>query len=362
MFDRLPSNAGVGARARARRELLLFLHRLAQLGVALCLLVAVGTAGLWLTEDVSPWFAFVWTIDTIATVGSIPPPSSIAGQILKVALIVLGVGTLLYALVAVTEFFVAGHVTGLLDVRRTHRMIDSLSDHFLICGFGRVGRQVARDLRATETGYVVIDANPTSLQSAEEASILFIEGEASDEAVLRQAGIERARAVIACVDSDADNVFITLTARELRPDITIIARASSEDSQKKLLRAGADRVVSPYRSSGSDMARLALHPEVAGVVAVAPEYRLEEIEVSRGCPGAGRVLADVRGSAIIAALRRRDATVIPQPPGETVLEPGDVLIAMGTATAMDRLERLFATSRLASSERASARPAREARD
>jgi voltage-gated potassium channel len=360
VFERLPPAAGEGERARARRELLLFLRRLVQLGVALCLLVAVGTVGLWFTEDVSLWFAFSWTIDTIATVGSIPPPSSIAGQVLKIVLIVLGVGTLLYALVTVAEFFVAGHITGLLDVRRTHRMIDSLSDHFLICGFGRVGRQVARDLRATETGYVVIDANPASLLLAEDAGIPFIEGEASDEAVLRRAGIERARAVIACVDSDADNVFITLTARELRPEITIIARASSEDSQKKLLRAGADRVVSPYTSSGSDMARLALHPEVAGVVAVAPEYRLEEIEVTRRCPGAGKVLADVRGSAIIAALRRRDATVIPQPPGETVLEPGDVLIAMGAASSMDRLERLFAPSRMASSERASGRPAGEA--
>jgi voltage-gated potassium channel len=345
MINRLPSGAGVGAGTRAHYELLVFVRRLAQLGVLLCLLVAAGTLGLWLTEDVSPWFAFVWTIDTIGTVGSITSPASVAGQILRIGLIVLGVGTLFYALVAVTEFFVAGHITGLLDIRRTIRMIDSLSDHYLICGFGRVGRQVARDLKAAESPFVVVDSNPESLEGAIADGILSIEGEASDEVILRRAGIERARAVIACVDSDADNVFITLTARELRPDITIVARASSEASGKKLRRAGADRVVSPYRSSGSDMARFALHPEVSGVVAVAPEYRLEEIVVSSGCAGAGRALADVRGSAIAAALRRSDGTVIPQPSGETVLEPGDVLIAMGTASSMDRLERLFATNR-----------------
>ena len=128
----------------------------------------------------------------------------------------LGVGTLFYALVAVTEFFVAGHVTGLLDERRRQRTVDALSDHYLVCGFGRVGRQVVRDLRAAGAKYVVVDRNPESLEAAAGADTPYIEGEASDELLLRQAGIERARALIACVDSDAENVFITLTARELR--------------------------------------------------------------------------------------------------------------------------------------------------
>ena len=115
------------------------------------------------------------------------------------------------------------------------------------------------------------------------------------------------------MDSDAENVFITLTARELRPDLTIVARASGEESEQKRKRAGAQRVVSPYRSSGSEMARFALHPQVAGVVDVAPEYRMEEIEVTPGCPGAGRPLADVAGSAIVAALRQPDGGLVPQP-------------------------------------------------
>ena len=123
--------------------------------------------------------------------------------------------------------------------------------------------------------------------------------------------------------------------------MTIVARASREEAEQKLQRAGAQRVVSPYKSSGSEMARLALHPQVTGVVDVAPEYRMEEIEVTRGCRAAGRPLADLAGSAIIAALRRADGGLEPQPSGETVLEPGDVVVAMGTAGAMDRLEALF---------------------
>lgn len=338
--------AGTGMSGEARLQLQLFLRRLAKLGGGLCLLLLAGMVGFAATEDTSLWEGFVWTLDTIATVGSIPSPETTGGQILKVLLIVLGVGTLLYALVAVTEFFVAGQITGLLDERRRQRMTNALSDHFLVCGFGRVGRQVVRDLRAAGARYVVIDRNPESLAAAAAGSIPYLEGEASDEQVLRQAGIEGARALIACVDSDAENVFITLTARELRPDLTIVARASADESEQKLTRAGAQRVVSPYKSSGSEMARLALHPQVAGVVDVAPEYRMEEIEVTPGCAGAGRPVADIAGSAIVAALRRHNGELVPQPSGETIVQPGDVLIAMGTARTMDRLEALFAPTAL----------------
>jgi voltage-gated potassium channel len=342
------------ASARARQQFLLFLRRLAKLGVVIALLLVAGMIGFALTEDTSLWVGFVWTLDTIATVGSIPSPETTGGQVLKVLLIVLGVGTLFYALVAVTEFFVAGEITGLLDERRRQRMVDEISDHYLVCGFGRVGRQVVRDLRAAGAEYVVIDRNVESLERAAAAGIPYIEGEAAEEQLLRQAGIDRARALIACVDSDAENVFITLTARELRPDLTIVARASGEESEQKLRRAGAQRVVSPYKSSGSEMARFALHPQVTGVVDVAPEYRMEEIEVTPGCPGAGRSLADVAGSAIVAAVRRPDGELVPQPSGDVVLQPGDVVIAMGTTNAMDRLEALFAPKEVVGSRDAQA--------
>ena len=142
--------------------------------------------------------------------------------------------------------------------------------------------------------------------------------------MLRAAGIERARSVMACVDSDAENIFTCLTARELRSDITIVARASVEDSEKKLLRAGADRVISPYKSSGAEMARLALQPQVTGVVDVAPEYRMEEIVVGEGCAAAGRTIGEVSGTAMIAAVRDADGRMHPQPAGSTVLAAGDV--------------------------------------
>ncbi|HYU59613.1 MAG TPA: TrkA family potassium uptake protein [Solirubrobacterales bacterium] len=319
-----------------------FLRRLGLLGGLISLLVVGGTVGFVITEDVSAWRGFQWTLDTIATVGSIPDPDETRAQVLKVVLIVLGVGTLFYALVTVTEFFVAGHLGGLLSQRRTRRMIQSLSDHHVICGFGRVGRQVARDLKAAGHEFVVVDFNPDNRELAEAIGAPFITGQPSDDEVMLEAGIERARAVLACVDSDAENIFVTLTARELRPDITIVARASVSDSEKKLLRAGADRVISPYKTSGTEMARLALHPQVTGVVDVAPEYRMEEIEVSEECPGVGQSVGQVRGSAVIVAVRRSDGDVEPQPAAETTLRVGDVVVAMGTDAAMDRLEGLFA--------------------
>jgi voltage-gated potassium channel len=319
----------------------LILGQLARLGVLFAVLLLGGTLGFVVTEDTSVWGGVTWTLDTIATVGSVPAPSSTGGQIVKAFLIVLGVGTLYYALVSATEFFVAGHATGLLDARRRERIVDDISEHYLVCGFGRVGRQVVRDLRAAGASYVVIDHNPESLKVAEAAGVPWLQGEASDEALLRRAGIDRCRALIACVDSDAENVFITLTARELRPDLTVVARASSPEAEPKLRRAGAERIVSPYKSSGSEMARLALHPQVTGVVDVAPEYRMEEIEASPGCPGAGRPLADIAGPAIVAAVRRASGELVPQPPSDTVVEAGDVLVVMGTPETIGRLETLF---------------------
>lgn len=320
-----------------------FARRLLRLGAVVAGLVVAGTVGYALTSDRSVWECFLLTLDLVATVGAIPPPRNTGAEVITVLLIVFGVGTLFYALVTVTEFFVHGGLAELLEERRRQRMIDSLTDHYLICGFGRVGRQVASDLRAAGARFVVIDEDPANrdVAAARGVGIRFIEGSPSDDEVLRSAGIERARGVLACVDSDAENIFITLTARELREDIEIVARAAAEDSEPKLRRAGADRVISPYKASGAEMARLALHPNVSGVVDVAPEYRLEEIEVSAGCEGAGKSIGDVRGGAIIVAIRRSDGTFQAQPPAEIELGPGDVIVAMGTVRTLERLESLF---------------------
>jgi voltage-gated potassium channel len=322
-----------------------FLRRLAVLIALIVAIQVAGSVAYSLTEGVSLWQGFLFTLDTVATVGSDPTPPDLAGQIVKVLLIVVGVGTLFYALVTVTEFFVAGHLGEILEERRTLKKIEDLSGHHLICGFGRVGRQVARDLEAGGDDFVVIDELDENKHIADQMGAPFLLGRPSDDEVLKAAGVERAISVLACVDSDAENIFTCLTARELRSDITVVARASVEDSEKKLLRAGADRVISPYKSSGAEMARLALQPQVTGVVDVAPEYRMEEIDVTEGCQAAGQTIGDVRGTTTVAAVRSADGQVHPQPSSDTVLRAGDVVVAMGTVEALRKLESLFVPSR-----------------
>jgi voltage-gated potassium channel len=336
LLHRVPDRSGTAT----QRQLTIFARRILLLGLIAAGLLLLGAVGLALSEKVGLWYAFRWALDTASTVGGFPQPHTVAGQIVQVALIVLGVGTLFYALATVTEFFVAGHLGDLLGARRMQKMIDSLTDHHIICGFGRVGRQVARDLHAARADYVVVDTRNENRHLAEGLGICFIEGDAADDAVLIQAGIARARSIIACADSDANNVFITLTARELRADIPIVARAAIEDTEKKLKRAGADRVISPYKASGTEMARLALHRQLSGVVDVDAEYRMEEIMVGEGCEGVGQTVGDIRGGSMIVGLRRR-SDFQPQPPAETSLLPGDVIVAMGTPTALGRLEGLL---------------------
>jgi voltage-gated potassium channel len=316
------------------------MRRLGVLLSALVVLIVAGSVGFTLVEGTSIGYGFEWTIDTVTTVGSIPDPHDTGGRVLKVAVELFGIVTLFYGLATVAEFFVSGQLSGLLEDRRIQKMIDDYADHYIICGFGRVGRQVARDLQIAGSALVVVDHNPENRDTARELGIPYIEDEPADDEVLGRAGIERARAVVACVDSDAENIFIALTARELRSDVLIIARASAEDSEKKLLRAGADRVVSPYKTSGSEMARVALHPQVGGAFQVA-DYRMEEIEVSPACEGAGRTIDDVRGRSVVVALRRPGGQLEAQPSPQTVVHPGDKLFAIGSPEALERLEELF---------------------
>jgi voltage-gated potassium channel len=325
---------------RSRRELRMFARRLAVLLAALFGLIVVGTIAFVITEGTSVGYSFAWTLDTVTTLGSIQDPHDTGGRIVVVALELFGIGTLFYGLATVAEFFVSGQLSGLLEERRTQRMIDSYTDHYIVCGFGRVGRQVSRDLSRAGVTHLAIDSEPAHRETAETMGVRFIESYAAEDDVLLAAGIERARAIIACVDSDADNIFIALTARELRPDILIVARASAEDSEKKLLRAGADRVISPYKTSGSEMARVALHPQVGGTVEVA-DYRLEEIDVPDACDGVGQTVEQVRGGSVIVAVRRTDGRLEPQPAPDTVVQAGDMLVAIGTPDALEQLELMF---------------------
>jgi voltage-gated potassium channel len=336
-----PSERRRPAATDARRDQLrLFARRVAVVAFISAALIVLGAVGLAISERVDLWFAFRWALDTASTEGGFAQPRTVAGQLVEVALIIVGVGTLFYALAIIAEFFAAGHLAEMLADRRTQRMIDSLNDHHIICGFGRVGVQVARDLQVARAQAVVIDLDPEHRDQAQALGFHFVQGDASDELVLQEAGIERARSIVACSDSDAVNVFIALTARELRADISIVARAASEDTEKKLRRAGADRVISPYKASGTEMARLALHRQLSGAVDVGEEYRLEEIVVGDGSGGVGQSVGEVRGASMIVGLRR-GTDFQPQPAAEATLQAGDVILAMGSPEVLDRLEDLL---------------------
>jgi voltage-gated potassium channel len=259
--DRIQRRIGLGQSrgpAVARHEVRRFARRLALLIGALNLLLLGGAGAFALSEHVSYWQGFLWALDTVATVGSIPQPDRLGGQLTKVVLITLGLGTMLYVLITLTELFVAGDLSGLVEARRMQSKISQLKDHYLVCSFGRVGRQVVRDLRAAGVPFVVIDDNPELREEIEQMEVLHVDGRPYEDEVLIEAGIERARGMIACIDSDAENIFAALTARQLRPDIHVVARAAEDASESKLRAAGADEVVSPYKTSGHAMAKLAL--------------------------------------------------------------------------------------------------------
>ena len=215
-------------------------------------------------------------------------------------------------------------------------MTENLTDHVIVCGFGALGRAVARELHAAEATFVAIG----SQSGAGAASVLgvpFIGGDPSAPGVLLQAGIQGARALVASNGSDAEDLATTRAARGLRPDLPIAACHSSEDDGHKLAQAGADSVVSPAQAGGVELARRALHP-VAGE---RQEYTIAEVTVVADASGAGHAIAALRGGAFIVGLRRADGTFLPQPPADAHLRPGDTAIVLGTATTIARVEQLL---------------------
>ena len=224
------------------------------------------------------------------------------------------------------------------------RRIDDLSDHYIICAFGRVGRATADEFREQGEQYVVVDSQPGLERLMEEHGAPYIVGDPTHEAILDQAGIERARGLVSAVDSDADNVYITLTARTRNPKLFIVARASSPESVDQLYRAGADRVVSPYTLSGKRMAGLALHPSVVEfieMVTVAPDMRLEEIQILPGSPLDGRTVGDAsaggRYDVTILAVKKPGEPLAASPAQDVVLGAGDLVIALGQAKVLGEL-------------------------
>jgi voltage-gated potassium channel len=310
--------------------------------VAVATVLGLGIAGYMAIEGWTFFDALYMVITTVTTVGyGEIQPLSTAGRTFTMLLIVLGVGTMLYTLSTVVHYAVEGELTRRVGRRRMQGRIEQLRDHVVLCGYGRVGRQIAAEFRRERVAYVVVDVNESSLATASADGCLWVPGNAASDDVLLAAGVKRARGLITAVDSDVDNVYVTLSARGLNPSLYIVARASREDAEPKLRRAGADRVISPYKASGTEMARLALHPNVSGTMDVAAEYRLEEITVQAGSAGASRTVGDVRGGSFIVGVRASDGSFRPQPAAEFVLRAGDVVMAIGTPRTLERLEELF---------------------
>jgi voltage-gated potassium channel len=318
--------------------------------VAVAATIAAGTIGFRLILHES-WLQSAYrAIVTTTLTGLDTVPSSDAARILSIVLVVAGLTIIAYAGAVIVEAIAGGVFTGALAERRRERSIERLHDHFIICGYGRVGRRVADEFRAAGVRYVVVDVREDSLERAQEHGDLFIEGNATDDEDLRRAGVDRARGLVAASDSDTDNLFITLSARAAHPELTIVARASDEAAERKLRLAGADRVVLPYSTAGQVMANLVLRPQVtaflaAVTTAVGPDLQLAEIEVRPSCAAAGRTIRDLRirheTGAIVVALRKPDGSFDTTPEPDTPIEVGDVLIGVGSPNELRRLEDLF---------------------
>ena len=315
-----------------------------QLALAgLAVIIGAGTAG-YTALGFGFLDAFYQAVTTVSTVGFREVrPLSDAGKAFTVALILLGVGTALYAFGVLVEAVVEGNIRDLFGRRRMDKRIAGMAGHVVVCGWGRVGKAIARHVAGVGQEVVVVDRDPERVADAGHPAVV---GDATDDAVLRQAGIERARALVAAIDTDADNLYVTLSGRALRPDLFIVARARVRESEEKLVRAGANRVVNPQAIGGARMAAFVLQPHVAEFLDVVMhdgslEFRLEEVPVPDGSPLVGRSLRDARirdhTGALVLALRDEAGTFTTNPSPETRIEAGQVLIAVGTAAQLAAL-------------------------
>lgn len=271
------------------------------------------------------------TVISLTTVGFTEVhPLDAGGRIFTISLIVLGGGLALLTISLVASLVVQGEFGARGRRRRMDRRIERMRDHYIVCAYGRVGRAVASELRAAGVPYVVIDPNEDLRDRLEEEGMPHMIEDPTREIVLRRAGVEHARALVCAVDSDATNVFITLTARSLNPTLPIVARASEPEAPERLERAGADHVVSPFVTSGGHMARMALDPDVVDALesgsSAGQALALEERLVEHGSPLAGGTVAEA--PAPVLAVRRAHGDVIASPGADLTLAPGDVILLL----------------------------------
>src|SRR5262249_49975313 len=288
------------------------------------------------------------TIITVTTVGYKEVHDlSRAGEAFTVVLLIAGVSAALYTFTLLATVVVEGGLPKRLQRRRHERMLDTIKDHFIICGYGRIGSIVAEQFRRQDIPFVVVEKRPERIQAAMDAGVLGVEADASREEVLKRVGIDRARGLVAVVGTDAENVYAVLSARVMRPDLFIVSRAVTDDATQKLKRAGADRVISPYQIGGVQIAQTALRPAVVGLVELATsadniELAMEEITIAPRSPFSNRTIVEAnvrqRYGVIVVGIQREDRRMEFNPEPDTRIQSGDKLVVLGRPDSLKRLE------------------------
>ena len=334
---------------RLRKELIIGV-------IALFVVALIGTLWYRIVEGWSWSDAVFMTVITLATVGyGETNPLGTRGRLFTIALILMGVISIGYIVNRFTEAIIQGYFQEGIRLRQRRRLIDTLTEHYILCGFGRTGRQIALEFKAEGIPFVTIDSQAEQVEAAQDLGCVAVHGDATLDDTLLTVGIERAICLVAALPSDAENLYTVLSAKTLNPKIRAIARASTEEAVKKLQRAGADAVVSPYITGGKRMAAAALRPQVLdfmdGILTGGDRaFYLEEFLLDlQTSPVVGQTLREARlrsqTGALVLAIRRADGELIAGPNGDTRLLAGDLLISMGTVEQLRQLNRLLSPLR-----------------
>jgi len=325
-------------------------RRLILIGIAISATLAIGTAGFTLIDDYSPFDAFYMTVTTMTTVGyGEIHPLSRAGRIFNSFLIFFGVTTIFIAIGAMTQTIIEMEFGDAISKRRTKRMIDKLKDHYIICGYGRVGRGAATELAHAGVPFVVVDIDPTRVERAMLSGALAVAADSTRDDTLRNVGIERAHGLVAALATDADNLFVLLSAKGLNPKIFVSTRAAEEGAEEKMRRAGADAVFAPYTMTGHRLAQALLRPHVVQFLDfttkdVGEDISIEQVRVGAHSDMAGKTIKEMQlrreVGVIVLAIRSTDGTMIFNPPPESPVRAADYLIVMGRPENLRALEAL----------------------
>ncbi|MDD4648850.1 MAG: potassium channel protein [Desulfoplanes sp.] len=316
-----------------------------------CSFLFVFLYGLFIYMYVEGWGfldSFYQVVITLSTVGFTETHElSETGRMLTSSLILLGVGTFAYLVGTFTQFLVEGKIQDIWGKRKMQKVIDTLKDHFIVCGYGRIGSVVVREIKNDGLPVVVIENNPQYVEMLKNQQILVIEGDATEDEVLFAAGLTRAKGLIASLTQVAENVYITLTARQSCPGIYIVARADKESSVQKLLKAGANKALTPHMIGGMRMAQMVLRPKVTDFLELAhqgEDLLMEEIQIQEGSELIGKDLISSgirpRFNLIIIAIGKESGAMIFNPGATEVLELGDVLVAVGKHISFEQLESI----------------------